>query len=89
LRITIFLGKYEIVPISICPKFKTGLPRCISPEKISLRNGSGAHQPEINKDVRAGEGDEMLATEPDIDNGVMTSPERPHRPWLVPGAGRL
>lgn len=50
---------------------------------------SDAHQREINKDVRAGGGDEVLATDPDLDNRVMTSPERPHRPWLVPGVGRL
>jgi hypothetical protein len=56
--------------------------------KDCFEKWSGAHQPEINKDVRAGEG-EVLATEPDIDNRVMTSPERPHRPWLVPGVGRL
>ena len=47
-----------------------------------------ADRREINKDARAGAGDEVLATEPDIDNRVMTSPER-HRPLLVPGVGRL
>lgn len=24
-----------------------------------------------------------------VDDAVMTLPERPHRPWLVPGAGTL
>ena len=45
--------------------------------------------PEIDKDVRADEGAREVAADPDLDNGVLTSPERPHRPWLVPGAGRL
>jgi hypothetical protein len=54
------------------------------------------NKPEINKDVCAGEGDGVVATDPDRDNTdpdrdnrVMTSPELPHRPWLVPGVGRL
>jgi hypothetical protein len=64
---------------------------------ISLRDSctkgfkkwSDAHQPEIKNDVRAGEGYAVVATDPDLDDRVMTSPERPHRPWLVPGVGRL
>ena len=47
-----------------------------------------AHQPEINKDVRASESYGVVATDPDPDDRVMTSSERPHRPWLVPGVGR-
>ena len=43
----------------------------------------------IDKDVRADEADGDAATDFDLDNRVMSSPERPHRPWLVPGAGRL
>jgi hypothetical protein len=54
-----------------------------------VKKWSDAHQPEINKDVCAGEGYGVFAIDPDLDNRVMTSPERPHRPWLVPGAGRL
>jgi hypothetical protein len=58
-----------------------------------LREGfkkwSDAHQSEINKDVSAGEGYGVVATDPNVDNRVMTSPERPHCPWLVPGVGRL
>jgi len=48
-----------------------------------FRKWSDAHTPKIDKDVRAD------AADPDLDNRVMTSPERPHQPWLVPGAGRL
>jgi hypothetical protein len=63
-----------------------------------FKKWSDAHQPEINKDVCAGEGYgvfaidpdlDNFAIDPDLDNRVMSSPERPHRPWLVPGAGRL
>ncbi len=54
-----------------------------------FKNWSEAHQQEINEDVCAGEGYGVVATDPDLDNSVMTSPERPHRPWLVPGVGRL
>jgi hypothetical protein len=51
-----------------------------------FKKWSDAHQPEINKDVRAGGSYGVVATDPDLDN---TSPERLHRPWLVPGVGRL
>jgi hypothetical protein len=55
----------------------------------SKKKWPGAHQPEIKNDVRAGEDHGVAATGPDLDDKVMTSPERPHRPWLVPGVGRL
>ena len=51
-----------------------------------FKKWSDAHQPEINNDVCAGGGYGVVATDPDLDNRVMTSP---HRPWLVPGVGRL
>jgi hypothetical protein len=64
---------------------------------ISLRDSytkgfkkwSDAHQPEIKNDARAGERYAVVAADPGLDNRVMTSPEQPHRPWLVPGVGRL
>jgi hypothetical protein len=49
----------------------------------------GVYRPEIAKDVRADEADGDVAGDTDLDSRVMTSPEWPHRPWLVPGAGRL
>jgi hypothetical protein len=49
----------------------------------------GVYHPEIAKDVRADEAGGDVAGDTDLDNRVMTSPEPPHRPWLVPGAGRL
>ena len=55
----------------------------------SLREWSDAYQPEINKDVRADEADREVHADPDLDNRVMSSADRPHRPWLVPGAGTL
>jgi hypothetical protein len=45
--------------------------------------------PEIDKDLRAEEGDGEVVADPDLDKRVTISPERPHQPWLVPGAGRL
>ncbi len=49
----------------------------------------GVYHPEIAKDVRADEADGDVAGNTDLDNQLMTPPERPHRPWLVPGAARL
>jgi hypothetical protein len=54
-----------------------------------FRKWADAHEPGINKDVGAGEGDGVVATDPDLVDAVVTSSERPHRPWLVPGAGTL
>lgn len=54
-----------------------------------FRKWSGACAPEIDKDVRVDEGDGEVVADFDLDNRVMTSPERPHQPWLVPGTGRL
>jgi hypothetical protein len=48
-----------------------------------------AHQPEIKNNFRISVGNGLAAASPDHDNVVMTPPERPHRPWLVPGAGTL
>ena len=31
----------------------------------------------------------IIIADEDADPVVMTPPERPHRPWLVPGAGTL
>jgi hypothetical protein len=49
---------------------------------------SDARQRKIDKDPRAG-GDRVIGADPDLDGRVNTPPERPHRPWLVPGVGRL
>jgi hypothetical protein len=48
---------------------------------------ANAHQPVIKNDLGADNG--LAATSRDHDNAVMTSLDRPHRPWLVPGAGTL
>ena len=60
---------------------------------ISLKNScskgfkkwADAHEPQSQAPV----GDEPVADDPGLDSGVMTPPEQPHRPWLVPGAGTL
>jgi len=48
-----------------------------------------AYQPEIKNGLGASRGSGLVAASPDQDNLVMTSLERPHSPWLVPGAGTL
>ena len=54
-----------------------------------FKKWADAHQPEIKNDRGAREGNGLAAAGPDQDNLVMTSPDRPHRPWLVPGGGTL
>jgi len=48
---------------------------------------ANTYQPEIKHDLRTNNG--SVAASPDQDNLLMTSLERPHRPWLVPGAETL
>jgi hypothetical protein len=50
---------------------------------------ANVHQPEKLGGARAGAGEGGVITAPDLAEGVMTPAEQPHRPWLVPGAGRL
>jgi len=40
-------------------------------------------------DSRTGGDDAVIIANQDHDQAVMTPPERPHRPWLVPGVGTL
>jgi hypothetical protein len=54
-----------------------------------FRKWADAHQPEIRNDLRASGENRKAAASPDQDNLVVTLPEQPHRPWLVPGAGTL
>ena len=56
-----------------------------------FKKWADAHQPEIEikNDLGASGRNGLAAAGPDHDNLAMTSLERPHRPWLVPGAGTL
>lgn len=45
--------------------------------------------PEIDTDAGTDKSDGEVASDADRDDRVMTHQERLHRPWLVPGAGRL
>jgi hypothetical protein len=61
--------------------------------KDSCANGfkkwADTHQPEIKYDLRASGGNGLAAASSDQDSLVVTPPEQPHRPWLVPGMGML
>jgi hypothetical protein len=54
-----------------------------------FKKWSDAHQAERLGDARAGAGEGGVIAAPDLAQGVTTPAEQPHRPWLVPGAGRL
>ena len=52
-----------------------------------FRKRSETHDPKIA--VRAVAGEAAVISAPDLDQGMMTPVEQPHRPWLVPGSGPL
>jgi hypothetical protein len=54
-----------------------------------FKKWADVHQPEKLGGARAGVGEGGVIAAPDLDQGVTTPAERPHRPWLVPGAGTL
>ena len=53
-----------------------------------FRRWADAHQPEIKNELRAS-WSRLVSASPDQDSPVLTLLERPHHPWLVPGAGTL
>jgi len=59
----------------------------INSSTSGFRKWSEAQELKRVDEARAGV-DDVIAT-PDVDLGVMTQDEKPHRPWLVPGKGKL
>jgi hypothetical protein len=53
-----------------------------------FRKWSEAHDPKTPA-ARVVAGEAAVIPVPDLDQGMMTPEEQPHRPWLVPGAGTL
>jgi hypothetical protein len=54
-----------------------------------FKKWADAHQLEIKYDLRASGSNGLAVASSHQDSLVMTSPEQPHRPWLVPGVGML
>jgi len=55
-----------------------------------FKKWSIAHPPSSNDDDDPPGGATPIAIAvPALDEPIMAPPEQPHRPWLVPGAGRL
>jgi hypothetical protein len=53
-----------------------------------FRKWSEAHDPKI-AGAHAAAGEAAVISAPELDQGVTTPEEQPHRPWRVPGAGTL
>jgi hypothetical protein len=53
-----------------------------------FRKWSEAHDRKV-AGARAVAREAAVIAVPDLDQGMMTPEEQPHRPWLVPGAGTL
>jgi hypothetical protein len=85
-----FLEKYKIVAmfITIDPQNKDNLLyiSLADSQKNGFNKWCEAHDANRTSD-QGGAAD--IGPDPDFDSGIMTPPERPHRPWLVPGVGTL
>ena len=53
-----------------------------------FRKWAEEHDPKI-AGARAAAGEAAVISAPELDQGVTTPEEQPHRPWLIPGAGTL
>jgi hypothetical protein len=63
------------------------MARLINSSTREFRKWSKAQELKTGDEARA-RVDDVIAT-PDVDQGVTTQDEKPHRPWLVPGEGKL
>jgi hypothetical protein len=54
-----------------------------------FRKWADAHPPDSKIDDHASGGDAVNAAASDVDGAASMPRERAHRPWLVPGEGRL
>jgi hypothetical protein len=61
----------------------------INSSTSGFRKWSEAQGLKKREKTRAAAGASGGAAAPDVDQEVITSDETLHRPWLVPGAGRL
>lgn len=65
----------------------------INPTTSGFRKWSEAHPPKRTGEATARVAEagvkDGVAAAPDADQRVMVPDEQPHRPWLVPGTGKL
>ena len=61
----------------------------INSRTSGFRKWSEAQERNSSGKARAGSGEPAVASGQDVDREVMPPAEQPHRPWLVPGAGKL
>ena len=61
----------------------------INSRTSGFRKWSELQELKSRSKARAGSGEPAVAPGQEVDQEVMPPAEQPHRPWLVPGAGRL
>jgi hypothetical protein len=61
----------------------------INSSTSGFRKWSEAQELKKREKIRVGAGESGVAAAPDSRPDVITSDETLHRPWLVPGVGRL
>jgi hypothetical protein len=55
----------------------------------AFREWSEAQELKRRGEARAKAGEGAIILAPGVNQAVMTPGEQPHRPWLVPGAGKI
>jgi hypothetical protein len=61
----------------------------INSNPSGFRKWSEAQELRRSAEARAKAAEVEVIAPPDLAQEMMTPDERPHRPWLVPGAGKL
>jgi hypothetical protein len=61
----------------------------INSRMSGFRKWSEAHQPKAIDEARTGANQGGVIAAAGVDHGGTTPDQQPHRPWLVPGVGKL
>lgn len=61
----------------------------INSSTSGFRKWSEAQELKRRAETRAEAGEIAVVLAPGVDQAVMPPAEQPHRPWLVPGAGKI
>jgi hypothetical protein len=86
------LGNFKIITMCCRPEFHERIAimaLSINNSTSGFRKWSEAQELQRRGETRAEAGEAAVILAPGVDQAVMPPAEQPHRPWLVPGAGKI